>query len=140
MRRAIVTGGESGLGAACTSRLRADGVEVFTFDVSPDADLSVDVTDAAAVEAAVAEIGQVDILINSAGIVGPGPVHRVVDVERADDSIAPLFLRYDRSDPTSIVTDDSHTGRNITLWIVAIKLVIGGAVLSWFGFRRLRRA
>jgi hypothetical protein len=48
-------------------------------------------------------------------------------------------IHYDRSDPTSIVTDDSHTGRNITLWIVAVKLVIGGAVLAWFGLRRLRR-
>jgi DnaJ domain/Protein of unknown function (DUF3592) len=47
-------------------------------------------------------------------------------------------IHYDRSDPTSIVTDESHTARNITLWIVAIKLVIGGAVLAWFGFRRLR--
>jgi len=61
----------SGLGAACATRLRADGVEVVTFDVSPDADFTVDVTDADAVEAAVAEIGRVDILINSAGIVGP---------------------------------------------------------------------
>ena len=71
MRRAIVTGGMSGLGAACATRLRADGVEVVTFDVSPEADFTVDVTDAVAVEAAVAEIGRVDILINSAGIVGP---------------------------------------------------------------------
>jgi 3-oxoacyl-[acyl-carrier protein] reductase len=71
MRKAIITGGMSGLGAACATRLRADGVEVVTFDVSPDADVTVDVTDADAVEAAVAEIGRVDILINSAGIVGP---------------------------------------------------------------------
>jgi hypothetical protein len=49
-------------------------------------------------------------------------------------------IHYDRSDPTSIVTDDSHAGRNITLWIVAVKLVVGGAVLAWFGVRRLRRA
>jgi hypothetical protein len=49
-------------------------------------------------------------------------------------------IHYDRSDPTSIVTDDSHTGRNITLWIVAVKLVVGGAVLVWFGVRRLRRS
>lgn len=48
MRRAIVTGGMSGLGAACATRLTADGVEVITFDVSPDADVTVDVTDAAA--------------------------------------------------------------------------------------------
>jgi len=71
MRKAIITGGMSGLGAACATRLRADGVEVVTFDVSPDADVTVDVTDADAVEAAVAELGRVDILINSAGIVGP---------------------------------------------------------------------
>lgn len=42
MRRAIVTGGMSGLGAACTTRLKADGVDVVTFDVSPDADFTVD--------------------------------------------------------------------------------------------------
>jgi len=72
MRRAIITGGESGLGAACATRLRAEGVEVFTFDVSGDADFTVDISDEAAVRAAVAEVGVVDILINSAGIVGPG--------------------------------------------------------------------
>jgi NAD(P)-dependent dehydrogenase (short-subunit alcohol dehydrogenase family) len=71
MKRAIITGGQSGLGAACATRLRADGVEVITFDVSPDADHRVDVTDDASVEAAAAAVGQVDILINSAGIVGP---------------------------------------------------------------------
>ena len=71
-RRAIVTGGLSGLGAASVTRLRADGLEVVTFDVAPGADFVVDVADSAAVEAAVREVGAVDILINSAGIVGPG--------------------------------------------------------------------
>jgi 2-dehydro-3-deoxy-L-rhamnonate dehydrogenase (NAD+) len=61
----------SGLGAACASRLRADGIRVVTLDLSADADFSIDITDSAAVEAAIAEIGAVDILINSAGIVGP---------------------------------------------------------------------
>lgn len=70
-RRAVITGGSSGLGAAAATRLRADGVEVITFDRSPDADYTVDVTDAAAVAAAVASAGPVDILVNSAGIVGP---------------------------------------------------------------------
>lgn len=71
MRRAIITGGQSGLGAACAARLRADGVEVVTFDMSAEADVTIDITDTAAVEAAVARVGVVDILINSAGIVGP---------------------------------------------------------------------
>lgn len=71
MRRAIVTGGQSGLGAACATRLRADGVEVVTFDVAPGADFVVDISDEAAVAAAVAEVGVIDILVNSAGIVGP---------------------------------------------------------------------
>jgi hypothetical protein len=52
---------------------------------------------------------------------------------------AQVRIHYDKSDPTAIVTDESHTGRDVTLWIVAVKLVIGGAVLAGFGARRLRR-
>jgi hypothetical protein len=48
-------------------------------------------------------------------------------------------IHYDPADPSTIVTDESHTGRNVTLWIVAVKLVLGGAVLVGFGVRRLRR-
>jgi len=71
MKRAIITGGQSGLGAACATRLRADGIEVITFDVSSDADCRVDVTDIASIASAMRKVGAVDILINSAGIVGP---------------------------------------------------------------------
>jgi hypothetical protein len=49
-------------------------------------------------------------------------------------------VHYDPRDPTSIVADECHTGRNVTLWIVAVKFVIGGTVLLGFGVRRLRRA
>jgi hypothetical protein len=49
-------------------------------------------------------------------------------------------IYYDPDDPTTVVTDDSHTGRNVTLWIVAAKLVLGGALLVGFGLRRLTRA
>ena len=71
MRRALVTGGASGLGAATAVRLREDGVEVVTLDIAGDADVQVDVTDDAALTALAAQLGPVDILVNSAGIVGP---------------------------------------------------------------------
>lgn len=71
MRRALVTGGCSGLGAAATQRLRAEGVEVVTLDLDRSADIVVDVADEAALKAAAREVGDVDVLVNSAGIVGP---------------------------------------------------------------------
>ena len=71
MRRAIVTGGMSGLGAACAERLAAEGVEVVRLDVTAGADEVVDVTDEQAVQVALERVGPVDILVNSAGVVGP---------------------------------------------------------------------
>jgi NAD(P)-dependent dehydrogenase (short-subunit alcohol dehydrogenase family) len=70
-RTAVVTGGMSGIGAATAARLAADDVKVITFDVAHGADLTVDVTDPGAVRAAAEQVGPIDILINSAGIVGP---------------------------------------------------------------------
>ncbi|MET8989496.1 SDR family NAD(P)-dependent oxidoreductase [Nonomuraea wenchangensis] len=70
-RTALITGGVSGLGKAAAIRLEADGVDVITLDVADGADLVVDVADPAAVQAAADEIGPVDILVNSAGVVGP---------------------------------------------------------------------
>lgn len=71
-RRALVTGGASGLGAATATRLRAEGITVVTVDVAEGADVRVDVSDEGAVQEAVRNAGgDFDILVNSAGIVGP---------------------------------------------------------------------
>jgi NAD(P)-dependent dehydrogenase (short-subunit alcohol dehydrogenase family) len=71
-RTALVTGGASGLGAAAAERLRADGLTVITLDLGAGADVTADVTDEAALRRVAADTGPVDVLVNSAGIVGVG--------------------------------------------------------------------
>ncbi len=67
---AVVTGGASGIGAACTSLLEACGVRVTVLDRA--ADPSVDVTDRPALEAAAAALaeshGSLNVLVNAAGV------------------------------------------------------------------------
>jgi 2-dehydro-3-deoxy-L-rhamnonate dehydrogenase (NAD+) len=83
-RVAVITGGASGIGRASAERLTQDAITVITLDRSQDADVVADVTDAGAVAAALARIGRVDILVNSAGIVGPNkPLWEVSDDEWA---------------------------------------------------------
>jgi 3-oxoacyl-[acyl-carrier protein] reductase len=72
-RAAIVTGGLQGIGAAIVERMEASGANVRVWDVAAKKD-PVDVSDPAAVEKAtaraVAELGQIDVLVNNAGIAG----------------------------------------------------------------------
>ena len=82
-RTALVTGGASGIGQACAALLAEEGLSVVTADLSPGADLRLDVTSSAAVEQAAADLS-VDVLVNSAGIIGPNkPFTEVGDDEWA---------------------------------------------------------
>ena len=70
-RAALVTGGLSGLGAATVTRLREEGIKVFTVDIADGADFQMDVTDFDAVAKLPSQLPRIDILVTSAGIVGP---------------------------------------------------------------------
>jgi NAD(P)-dependent dehydrogenase (short-subunit alcohol dehydrogenase family) len=71
MRTALITGGASGLGKATAVRLEADGVKVITLDIAAGADVVCDVTDVVGIQAVADEVGPIDVLVNSAGVVGP---------------------------------------------------------------------
>jgi 2-hydroxycyclohexanecarboxyl-CoA dehydrogenase len=77
-RKALVTGGASGIGAAVCARLAAEGAEVWVGDIDADGAervagevaghaLRLDVTDLESAQAAVATVGRLDVLVNNAG-------------------------------------------------------------------------
>ncbi|WP_405149773.1 3-hydroxybutyrate dehydrogenase [Sphaerisporangium sp. NBC_01403] len=82
-RRALVTGGASGIGRACARRLAGAGAEVVILDVREEVAreaaeeigglaLAADLTDMAAVDAL--DFGGVDILVNNAGFQHVAPI------------------------------------------------------------------
>ncbi len=77
---ALVTGGASGIGLACCERFASEGAKVASLDLDSGdyrADVRNEEAVASAVDAVVATHGRLDILVNSAGIAGGGPVHMV---------------------------------------------------------------
>jgi len=84
-RVAVITGGARGIGAETARVFREAGATVVTWDVGDGADQRVDVTDARAVEAAVAatvaKLGGIDILVNNAGILRDGQLVKMKDGE-----------------------------------------------------------
>ena len=68
-KRVVVTGGTSGIGAATAARFRDEGCEVVVLARTPGAGVRVcDVGDREQVDAAFARIGELDVLVNNAGV------------------------------------------------------------------------
>jgi len=67
-KRAVVTGGARGIGAAIVNRLRTDGYDVIPLDLQAgEGVVQCDVTNGASVAAAATAIGPIDVLVNNAG-------------------------------------------------------------------------
>ncbi|WP_421696372.1 SDR family NAD(P)-dependent oxidoreductase [Aestuariivirga sp.] len=83
-KRAVVTGGLSGIGEAVAKRIEAEGGKVAVWDMQGG--IKTDISDWDSVQAAAAEtvkqLGGIDILVNSAGIAGPTAT--VLDVKMED--------------------------------------------------------
>lgn len=82
---AVVPGGAGGIGSAICAVLREGGATVVSADIADGADIKLDITDSAAVNAAVAKIaedhGRIDILVNVAGF----PVDKVIEQMTDED-------------------------------------------------------
>jgi NAD(P)-dependent dehydrogenase (short-subunit alcohol dehydrogenase family) len=144
--RAIVTGGGSGIGQAAAEVLRSRGARVIVLDrsvVAGEDAIAVDVTDAAAVEAAVAEaarrLGGIDVVVNNAGIGAQGTVednpddewHRVFDVNVVGMvRVARAALPYLRESSCPAIVNTCSVAATAGLPNRALYSASKGAVLS----------
>lgn len=76
MKTAIVTGAAGGIGSSICHRLQLEGYRVVRIDIAgPDIDLALDITDASAVDTAIAALDDApSVVVNNAGIVRFGPL------------------------------------------------------------------
>ena len=129
MKQAIVTGAAAGIGLATARRFAQEGYRVASWDVKEGEAQAggtfrkVDVSSAAEVEAAVAQLERVDVLVNNAGILRDG-----------------LLVKYKDGAVTGMMTDeqfDAVIGVNLKAVFICTRAVVpkmiaggGGVILN----------
>jgi NAD(P)-dependent dehydrogenase (short-subunit alcohol dehydrogenase family) len=146
---AVVTGGASGIGAAIAATLADQGAEVAILDRDTSgadprfAAFAADVSDRAAVDRAVAEVGErfgrIDILVNNAGIGAQGDVAANDDEEWARvlsinvtgiARVTAAALPWLRRSPAAAICNTSSIAATAGLPQRALYSASKGAVLS----------
>ncbi|MEU0943620.1 SDR family oxidoreductase [Streptomyces canus] len=147
--RALVTGGASGIGRATAELLAARGARVAVLDLDPSsvdkpllayrADIRDDASVRAAVSAAAADLGGLDVLVNNAGIGAQGTVadnddeewHRVLDVNVVGMvRVARAALPHLRESAHAAIVNTSSIGATAGLPQRALYCASKGAVYS----------
>jgi len=150
MKNAVVTGGNSGIGAAIARRLRADGLNVATLDLTPsEAEFAytADVTERDQVDAAVTaireQLGPVTVLVNAAGL---ERFKRFIDIEFSDwqrvidvnlngvfhciQAVLPDMVEAGWGRIVNISSSSTHSGQPFMSPYVAAKSAVNGLTKS----------
>jgi 2-hydroxycyclohexanecarboxyl-CoA dehydrogenase len=150
MKNAVVTGGSSGIGQAIARRLRADGLNVATLDLTAsEAEFAytADVTDREQVDAAVAaireQLGPVTVLVNAAGL---DKFKRFIDLKFSDwqriidvnlngvfhciQAVLPDMVEAGWGRIVNISSSSTHSGQPFMAPYVAAKSAVNGLTKS----------
>jgi NAD(P)-dependent dehydrogenase (short-subunit alcohol dehydrogenase family) len=150
MKTAVVTGGGSGIGQAVARRLRADGMNVATLDLTPSDDefaYTADVTDRGQVEDALtairATLGPVTVLVNAAGLekfkrfneISFADWQRVIDVNlngvfHCVQAVLPDMVESGWGRIVNISSSSTHSGQPYMAPYVAAKSAVNGLTKS----------
>ncbi len=101
----VITGGSQGIGAALAATFRSGGYRVTTVDRQPDADIVADLSTAAGVEAALAELAGVDLFVHNAGI------NSIADFTRSDPAANRAVLDVNFVAPALLTAALAHSRR-----------------------------